>query len=52
MLADELAATRERVGDAAFEGGTYRKAAELIDRIVTQETFAEFMTSVGYDELD
>jgi malate synthase len=51
MLADELAATRERVGDAAFEGGTYRKAAELIERIVMQEEFAEFMTSVGYDEL-
>jgi len=46
------AATRDRVGAEAFEAGTYPRAAELIERIVTADAFAEFMTSVGYDELD
>jgi malate synthase len=43
---------REAVGGSTFEAGSYRRAAQLIDRITKQDEFATFLTLVGYEDLD
>ena len=40
------------LGDREFETGRYRRAAELIEEIVTRADFEEFTTVVGYRELE
>ncbi len=52
MLVDELDRVRKTLGPAAFAAGRHERAAELIEQIVTREDFEEFMTLVGYGELD
>jgi malate synthase len=52
LLGEEMEKIREAVGNSAFEGASYRRAAELIDRITKQDEFATFLTLVGYEDLD
>jgi malate synthase len=52
LLGEEMEKIRGVVGDARFEKGSYRKAAELFDRITREEEFAPFLTLVAYDELE
>ncbi|MCB0163065.1 MAG: malate synthase A [Anaerolineae bacterium] len=52
ILQEELPKIREYVGDAAFEGGTYQKAAQLFDEITTSEDFVEFLTLPAYKMVD
>ncbi len=42
---------RETLGQEAFAAGRYELAAHLIERIVFEDTFTPFMTSVGYEHL-
>ncbi|HKQ63288.1 MAG TPA: malate synthase A [Candidatus Polarisedimenticolaceae bacterium] len=51
-LGEELKQIEVRVGAARFSSGRYERAARLIERIVLDETFTEFMTLAAYDELD
>ena len=51
-IGEELEKIRERIGSEAFCAGKYRQAAGLIEKIVTDDEFTEFMTIVGYEELD
>jgi malate synthase len=51
-LAEELEKLRRRLGDTAFATSRHERAAELLERIVTADELEEFMTSVGYAELD
>ena len=52
FLDEGLAKLRERVGEARFAAGNYARAKALIERLVMQPTFNEFLTVTGYDELD
>ena len=52
LLAEELASLRARLGDGAFERGHYPRAAELFANISKDETFADFLTLVAYEEID
>ena len=52
ILKEELPKIREYVGDAAFESGTYEKAAQLFDEISTSEDFVEFLTLPAYKMVD
>jgi malate synthase len=52
LLAEEMEKIRDAVGAEAFEAGSYRRAAELFDRITRQDEFAPFLTLVAYEDLD
>jgi malate synthase len=48
LLGEELAKIRDNVGDAYYETAGYARAAELLDQITADDTFAPFLTSVAY----
>ena len=52
IVKEELPKIREYVGDAAFESGTYEKAAELFDEITATQEFVEFLTLPAYKMVD
>lgn len=52
VLQEEMQNIREKVGDDAFRAGRYEDAAQLLDRLVTQEQFEEFLTLPGYEMID
>ncbi len=51
MLADELNAWRERVGDEAFKAGRYAEAADMFKKLSVSQDFASFLTLPAYDQL-
>jgi malate synthase len=52
FFAEEMEKLRTRLGDHAFRAGRFDEAGALIERIVLDETFTEFMTTAGYERLD
>jgi malate synthase len=52
LTGEELEKIKGAVGDARYSGGRYQRATELFDRLVTTETFEEFLTLPGYQYLD
>ncbi len=52
LLREEMDKIHEQVGAAAFANGHYAHAAELLDTITQQDSFAPFLTSVAYTEID
>jgi malate synthase len=51
VLAEELDKIRATVGESAFDAGKYGRAAEIMDSIVANDEFVEFLTLPAYDEL-
>jgi len=51
-LADELARLAKAVGQNAYAGGHYEKAARLVDQLTAQATFSTFLTLIAYREID
>lgn len=52
-LADEeQARLREQLGAEAWTGGRWDTARRLLERLLGDERFAEFLTTAAYDELD
>jgi malate synthase len=52
LFADEMFKLETLVGPEKFRSGRYEAAADLFQRLITTETFAEFLTLPGYDLLD
>ena len=52
LLDEEMEKIRGAVGDERFSSGSFRRAAELFDRITKQEEFAPFLTLVAYEDLE
>jgi malate synthase len=52
LLQEEMDKIREQAGDAAFENGHYRRAAQLLDEITEQDVFTPFLTSVAYADIE
>ncbi len=52
LFQEQMGKLRQVVGPEHFAQGNYLQAAELIQNIVLQDTFTEFMTLVGYEHLD
>jgi len=52
VLEEEKQKIREKIGDAAYEAGRFEEAAQLLDRLVTQDQFEEFLTLPGYEMID
>ena len=51
MLNEELQVVRSEVGEARFQDGRYREAAELMDRLTTAPELTEFLTLPAYEAL-
>ena len=52
LFDEEMRKIEARVGPERFAAGRYALARKLIEGIVTNEEFTEFMTLVGYPHLD
>lgn len=52
MLKEEMDKLQQIIPEAEFEHGRYRRAASLLDELVSNETFEEFLTLPGYALLD
>ena len=51
LLNEELQVVRDEVGEARFQDGKFREAAELMDRLTTDDTLVEFLTLPAYEML-
>ncbi len=49
---DELEKIRSRVGEEQFAAGKFRAAAEILDTIITDDQFVEFLTLPAYKYLE
>jgi malate synthase len=52
LLDEELEKIRGAVGSEQFEARSFKRAAELFDRLTKQADFAPFLTLVAYDDLE
>ena len=52
MFADQMKRIEQKLGTAAFAGGRFELARDLMEGIVLRDQFTEFLTSVGYEYLD
>jgi malate synthase len=51
ILKEEMESIRQEVGDTVYQAGQYPLAAKLLDKIVTDDELAEFLTLVAYEHL-
>lgn len=51
VIGQELDAIRDQIGDEAFENGQYKLAAQLLDELITDDSFIDFLTLTGYSHL-
>ena len=51
ILEEELTALRNALGSQRYDGGRFREACNLFDRMSTSAEFNEFLTLPAYDEL-
>jgi len=52
VLSEELEKIKDIVGEERYKNDEFGKAAELFDRISTDDDFVEFLTYPGYEYLD
>ena len=52
ILQEELASLRTAMGETAFAGGSFEKAAELFASLICDDTLDEFLTLRAYDQLN
>jgi malate synthase len=50
-IAEELDAWKNRVGEATFKGGRFQDAAKMVDDLVANPVFTEFLTLPAYDRV-
>lgn len=51
MLNEELQVVHNEVGEARYQDGRFREAAEMMDQLTTGDTLAEFLTLPAYEAL-
>jgi malate synthase len=52
VRAEESKKIRNGVGESKFKAGKYEQAGELLERIITNEEFVEFLTLPAYQAID
>ena len=52
LFNEEMKKQEQRVGHEAFRAATYERARALIEAIVLDDDFTEFMTTIGYEHLE
>ncbi len=51
MMKEETVRIMNEIGSRSYHTSNYKIAEELLDKLTTSETFAEFMTLMAYDHL-
>ena len=51
FLQDEMAKLRSAIGDVQFEKRPFKTAADILDSIITNDQFVEFLTLPAYQYL-
>ncbi|MEM8858067.1 MAG: malate synthase A [Chloroflexota bacterium] len=51
VIGQELDAIRDQIGDDAFESGQYELGAKLLDELISDDSFIDFLTLTGYSHL-
>ena len=51
MLNEELQVVRDEVGEARYQDGKFREAAEMMDRLTTGDELTDFLTLPAYEVL-
>lgn len=51
MLQEEMQVVRKELGDARYHSGRFEEAAQLMERITTQDELIDFLTLPGYELL-
>lgn len=51
MLQEEMLVVREELGEARYHAGRFDEAAQLMERITTQDQLIDFLTLPGYELL-
>ncbi len=51
LIPEELGKIRGQVGEKRFDGGHFKLASELFERLATSERLEEFLTLVAYEHL-
>ncbi|MGI9205416.1 MAG: malate synthase A, partial [Woeseiaceae bacterium] len=51
LLREETDKIRAAIGSEQFAAGHFRRAASLLDKITAAEDFAEFLTSIAYQDI-
>ncbi|GAB4216503.1 MAG: malate synthase A [Roseiflexaceae bacterium] len=49
LIGEELEKIRASLGEQRYNSGNFPRASELFDRLVTSDTFIEFLTLPGYE---
>jgi malate synthase len=49
---DELEKIKSQVGEKQFAAGKFQTAAEILDKIITDDQFVEFLTLPAYKYLE
>jgi len=52
LLPEEMEKIKAMVGQAAFNAGQYQLAAQIFDRLVTEDKFTDFLTWIAYEYLE
>jgi malate synthase len=52
MLPEEMEKIKALFGDELFAAGKFQLAAQIFDRLVSEQDFVEFLTFIAYDHLD
>jgi malate synthase len=52
LRAEEVDKIKAALGEADFNSGKFPLAIQLLDRLVTEANFTDFLTLIGYDYLD
>jgi malate synthase len=51
ILAEEQAKIKEQIGAEVYENGRFETAVDLLERLISEQTFTDFLTEPGYDYL-
>ncbi len=51
IIGQELDAIQDEVGEEAFQAGEYVLAAKLLDELITDDSFIDFLPQIGYTHL-
>jgi malate synthase len=52
LKTEELEKIKKEQGDIRFKSGNFQRAVEILDRLVLDPEFCEFLTLPAYDELE
>ena len=52
FVSEEMENIRKLVGEARFSKGKFELARQLMDRLVSEKPFVDFLTLIAYDALD